>query len=62
MGQPISVVRKPTSRPDLVRFETNRVLTGMGHEHYDKGDEIAGSRSFSVPSSRTVWRPSTRTD
>lgn len=36
MGQPISVVESPsTSNPALVRFTTNRPLTGMGHERYE---------------------------
>ncbi len=33
MGQPIVVVEKPSiANPGMVRFETNRALTGMGHE------------------------------
>ena len=32
MGQPVTVVEKHTSRSDVVRFETNRTLSGMGHE------------------------------
>ena len=35
MGQPVTVVERPSSRPGVVRFEINRSLTGMGHEHYD---------------------------
>jgi hypothetical protein len=34
MGQPITVVEKPSSNPAVVRFETNRPLSGMGHERY----------------------------
>lgn len=34
MGQPITVVEKPSSNPAVLRFETNRPLTGMGHERY----------------------------
>ena len=40
MGQPITVVAKPSSRSGVVRYETNRALTGMGHERYRAGDEI----------------------
>jgi hypothetical protein len=43
MGQPITVVRKP-SKPDLARFEINRTLTGTGHERYATGGEITGDR------------------
>jgi hypothetical protein len=34
MGQPITVVEKPSSNPAILRVETNRPLTGMGHERY----------------------------
>lgn len=34
MGQPVTVVEKRTSRHDVIRFETNRTLSGMGHETY----------------------------
>lgn len=34
MGQPITVVEKPSSYPAVLRFETNRPLSGMGHERY----------------------------
>ena len=43
MGQPVTVVRKPSSRAGIVRYETNRALTGMGHERYSAGDEVAGT-------------------
>jgi hypothetical protein len=44
MGQPIVVTEKPSAHPGVVRFETNRVLTGMSHHHYDRADEIVGDR------------------
>ena len=31
----MTVIERPSSRPGVVRFEINRSLTGMGHEHYD---------------------------
>lgn len=35
MGQPITVVEKPSAtNPAILRFETNRPLSGMGHEAY----------------------------
>ena len=35
MGQPITVVEKPsTANPAILRLETNRPLSGMGHERY----------------------------
>ncbi len=44
MGQPITVVERPTTRPDVVRYEINRSLTGMGHERYTSPDDILGDR------------------
>jgi len=44
MGQPITVVEKPSKRPGIVRFEINRPLTGMGHERYAAGQVIDGQR------------------
>ena len=44
MGQPITVIEKPTTRPDVVRFELNRSLTGMGHERYASRDSATGVR------------------
>jgi hypothetical protein len=36
MGQPITVLEtKSTSNPAILRFETNRPLSGMGHERYE---------------------------
>jgi hypothetical protein len=35
MGQPITVVEKRSAaNPAVLRFETNRPLSGMGHERY----------------------------
>lgn len=45
MGQPIVVVEKPSvANPGVVRFETNRAISGMGHERYRAGDEVRGDR------------------
>jgi hypothetical protein len=44
MGQPITVTEKPTGRPDVVRFELNRTLTGMGHERYTSAADATGHR------------------
>lgn len=48
MGEPVTVIEKPTSRPDYVRFETNRSFTGMGHESYHVDDEIHTNRPGDV--------------
>jgi hypothetical protein len=44
MGQPITVTEKPTRREGVIRFELNRVLTGMGHERYTAGVPVTGDR------------------
>ncbi len=44
MGQIVEVVERPSSRPGIVRFETNRVLSGTGHDRFVVGREIEGDR------------------
>jgi hypothetical protein len=44
VGQPITVVERPTVRDDVVRFEINRSLTGMGHERYRSREDATGPR------------------
>jgi hypothetical protein len=44
MGQPVAVVEKPSSIRGLLRFELNRSLTGMGHEHFTSATEAVGPR------------------
>jgi hypothetical protein len=44
MGQPITVTAKPTATPGVVRFETNRNLTGMGHERFRSAEDAVGNR------------------
>ncbi len=44
MGEPVTVIEKPSGRPGYVRFETNRSFTGMGHESYRVDDEIYTNR------------------
>jgi hypothetical protein len=44
VGQPITVVERPTTRPDVVRFEINRSLTGMAHERYGSREDATGHR------------------
>ena len=56
MGQPITVVEKPTSRPRVVRFEINRSLTGMGHERYRSPEQAQGDRPPDVLARRLFER------
>ncbi|MEL7210549.1 MAG: hypothetical protein AAGK32_20340 [Actinomycetota bacterium] len=44
MGQPVTVLVKPSSRPGVVRFEINRSLTGMAGERYRAGQPIQDDR------------------
>lgn len=44
MGQPVAVVHKPSRVPGVIRFEANRSLTGMGHEHFASAAEATGVR------------------
>jgi hypothetical protein len=34
MGQPVTVIEKPSAMPGVVRYEINRSITGMGIERY----------------------------
>ena len=44
MGQLITVMRKPSARPDVAIFELNRSLTGMGHERYRSAADATGDK------------------
>ena len=56
MGQPVTVVEKPMSEPDIVRFELNRSLTGMGHERYRSPEDATGDRPPDVLARRLFER------
>ncbi len=42
MGQPITVVEKRSTRPNTIRYEANRSLTGMGHQRYVRREQATG--------------------
>ena len=44
MGKIVNVLERQSSRPGIVRFETNRVLSGTGHDRFSAGDHIVGNR------------------
>ena len=48
MGQPVAVEHKPAVAPTVVRFETNRSLTGQGHETFTAADQAQGPRPAAV--------------
>jgi hypothetical protein len=56
MGQPVTVIEKPSSRAGVVRFETNRVLTGMGHERYTHLGQAVSDRPADVLARRLFDR------
>ncbi len=56
MGQPISVVKKPSPKPGVVRFEINRSLTGMGHERYRSAADATGDRPPDMLARRLLER------
>jgi hypothetical protein len=58
MGQSIVVTEKPSSNRGIVRFETNRALTGMGHERYRAGTEVWGNRPPDELARRLLAQPS----
>ncbi len=56
MGQPVTVIEKATPVPGVVRFETNRALSGMGHESYRSLDDILWERPVDVLARRILGR------
>ena len=48
MGQQVAVVEKPSPRPGMLRLETNRSLTGMGHERFTSMHDAVGPRPAAV--------------
>jgi hypothetical protein len=44
MGQPVTVLEKPSATPGVVRYEINRSITGMGIERYASSDDIVDDR------------------
>jgi len=43
MGQLVAVTEKPSSTRGVVRFEINRSLSGMGHEHFESVADAWGN-------------------
>jgi hypothetical protein len=56
MGQPVTVVEKPSSRPGVVRYETNRVLSGMGHEYFSSADDAQNDTPADLVAKRLFER------
>jgi len=56
MGQPVSVIEKPSTVGGVVRFELNRTLTGTGHERYLADQQVEGDRPPDVLARRLFER------
>ena len=54
MGQSVTVVKKPSSNPEVLRFEINRSLTGMGHERYRSLADVVLGRPVDVLARRLL--------
>ncbi len=54
MGQSVTVIEKKSSNPEVLRFEINRSLTGMGHERYSSLDDIVLDRPVDVLARRLL--------
>ena len=52
MGQPVAVEQKSGGTAAIIRFETNRSLTGMGHERFTSVAEAKGTRPAAVVARR----------
>jgi hypothetical protein len=52
MGQPVAVEQKAGGTSAIIRFETNRSLTGMGHERFTSAAEAKGTRPAAVVARR----------
>ena len=54
MGQPVAVEQKSGGTAAIIRFETNRSLTGMGHERFASVAEAKGARPAAVVARRLL--------
>ena len=54
MGQPVAVEHKAGGSAAVIRIETNRSLTGMGHERFTSADEAKGTRPAAVVARRML--------
>jgi len=56
MGQPVTVIEKHTSIPGVVQYETNRVLSGMGHDSFTPERPPLRNRPVDVVARRILER------
>lgn len=53
MGQPVTVVNKTSNRKEILSFELNRSITGMGHRNY-LFEELAESSELEATNELTT--------
>ena len=56
MGQPVTVIEKHTSIPGVIQYETNRVLSGMGHDSFTPDRPPVRNRPVDVLARRLLDR------
>lgn len=56
MGEIVNVIERPSARPGIVRFQTNRALSGMGHERFVAGQPIEDDRPVDELARRILAR------
>lgn len=56
MGQIVTLIEKPSATPGVVRYETNRVLSGTGHDRFSSLEDITGNRPVDVLARRLLER------
>lgn len=56
MGEIVNVIERPSARPGIVRFTTNRALSGMGHDRYVAGQVIDDHRPVDELARRILAR------
>lgn len=56
MGQLITVNERKGIRPDVVTFDLNRSLTGMGHERYRSPSDVHDTKPCDVLAARLFER------
>ncbi len=56
MGQPVTVIEKLTSLPGVIQYETNRVLSGMGHDTFTPDRPPQRNRPVDVLARRLLER------
>ena len=54
MGQPVAVEQKTGGTSAIIRFETNRSLTGSGHERFTAVAQAKGTRPAAVVARRLL--------